>query len=228
MCTPVEVARRRELLLIDIRPLWERRSELGFLPASIALPLAGEPGEQLTQLEALGHTTGLVLSCASGRRSGQAWEALRGAASFPIHHLEGGQLAWEAAGLPVCRVARETADCPADVMAFRRHLIACFVAENTEVALDHRRAEVAPYQGLLACFQAAGVPWEQPTIEGLYRVLDRAGVATFQAGGDLRHIARNLSEMHALLGALERAAARPGDDASRPESTVPIPGPILR
>ncbi len=45
----------------------------------------------------------VVLYCRSGRRSGIAAERLSAATGKPAEHLEGGILAWEAAGLPVTK-----------------------------------------------------------------------------------------------------------------------------
>ncbi|WP_241385721.1 rhodanese-like domain-containing protein [Rhodococcus sp. CH91] len=47
----------------------------------------------------------VVLVCRSGQRAGQAEETLRAAGLFNVHILDGGMLAWEAAGLPVNRGA---------------------------------------------------------------------------------------------------------------------------
>lgn len=43
----------------------------------------------------------VVLYCRSGRRSAMAGEKLTAATGKPVEHLEGGILAWEAAGQPV-------------------------------------------------------------------------------------------------------------------------------
>jgi len=45
----------------------------------------------------------VVLYCRSGRRSAIAGERLASATGGPVEHLEGGILAWEAAGQPVDR-----------------------------------------------------------------------------------------------------------------------------
>jgi len=47
----------------------------------------------------------VVLVCRSGQRAGQAEETLRAAGLSNVHILDGGMLAWEAAGLPVNRGA---------------------------------------------------------------------------------------------------------------------------
>jgi rhodanese-related sulfurtransferase len=43
----------------------------------------------------------VVIYCRSGRRSGIAGEKLAAVTGQPVQHLEGGMLAWEAAGQPV-------------------------------------------------------------------------------------------------------------------------------
>ncbi len=43
----------------------------------------------------------VVLYCRSGRRSAVAGEKLAAATGAPVEHLEGGMLAWEAAGKPI-------------------------------------------------------------------------------------------------------------------------------
>jgi rhodanese-related sulfurtransferase len=202
---PTGVARRRDLLVIDIRPAVERHAALGFIPASLALPLTGVPAEEArTALADLGARAGggdVVLYCTSGRRSAEVCQAL----GMPrVANLAGGLLGWEAAGLPICRITTVPAGHPASVLEYRRHLVACFVGENTEVALD-QAANAEPWPLLQSCFDRAGVPFDAPTVEGLYRVLDWAGLSTFRAGGDLRRIAANLVEMHGMLRALELA-----------------------
>lgn len=206
MLSAVEAEGRRELLLIDIRPVAERRSELGFIPGSLSAPFPPQRDGLEAWLDAIGPSSGLVLCCTSGRRSAAAWDALAGRVEVPLFHLIGGQLSWEASGLPMCRVDEPESDPPSDLIALRRHLIACFIAENAEVALDHEDAQSDPYEMLQRCFQQERVPWEQPTVEGFFRVLDRAAAATRQAGGDTARIAANLGAMYALLGALERRA----------------------
>lgn len=199
MLAPAEVTRRRELILVDLRPHDERMA-LGFIPTSVSVPSSGDHGELLAWLDWWRPAAGVVLHCTSGRRSAAAWQALSGRASVPLHHLDGGLHAWEAAGLPVCRVRDATLVEPlTDALAFRRHLLACFVAETTEVSLDHDRAPGDPEATLRACFREAGVAWDAPTVEGLHRVLDLTALATYQAGGDLEHIAANLAAMLALL-----------------------------
>jgi rhodanese-related sulfurtransferase len=206
---PADVVRRRDLVLVDIRETVERRApETGFLPASLALPPASWSSTEgtLAMLGTLDDVRGIVVHCLSGRRSEEARAILSKRTPLPIFDLEGGVLAWEAEGLPVCRVLREPVDPPKSLIDYRRHLLACFVGANAELALD-RGMSPEPDRVLAECFRRARVPWEEPTIAGLYRVLDWSGVAMFRAGGRLRDIADNLVRMHAILRTIE------GEDA---------------
>ncbi|NUO51403.1 MAG: hypothetical protein HOV80_21320 [Polyangiaceae bacterium] len=201
---PADFATRRDLVLVDLRPTSER-AEVGFLPASLSLPRStwGDAEAPLAELAALDDVSAIALYCTSGRRSLDARAALEALSAIPVMNLEGGFLAWEAAGLPVCRVSKPPAEHPRSVLEYRRHLLACFVGANAELALD-QGARAEPYQMLLDCFERAGVPWEEPTIDGLYRVLDWASIATFRAGGNLADIAENVGGMVAMLRALEQ------------------------
>jgi rhodanese-related sulfurtransferase len=202
---PGDFATRRDLVLVDLRPTSERHSEVGFLPASLSLPRStwDDAEAPLAELAALDDVSAIALYCTSGRRSLEARAALEALSAIPVWNLEGGFLAWEAAGLPVCRVSKPPAEHPRTVLEYRRHLLACFVGANAELALD-KGARTEPYQLLLECFERAGVPWEEPTIDGLYRVLDWASIATFRAGGNLADIAENVGGMVTMLRALEQ------------------------
>ncbi len=201
---PTDFAARRDVVLVDLRPTSERRSEVGFLPASLSLPRATWDTAEATlaELAALDDVSAIALYCTSGRRSAEARAALEAESAIPVWSLEGGVLAWEAAGLPVCRVAPAPAQSPRTVMEYRRHLLACFVGANAELALD-TDARAEPYQMLLECFERARVSWDEPTVEGLYRVVDWAAIATFRAGGSLAGIAENVGSMVAMLGAID-------------------------
>src|SRR5512139_3272352 len=98
---PADFAKRRDLVLVDLRPAAERRSEVGFLPASLSLPHGtwddAEP--TLVELAALDGVSAIALYCTSGRRSREWRAALEERSAIPVWSLEGGVLAWEAAGL---------------------------------------------------------------------------------------------------------------------------------
>jgi rhodanese-related sulfurtransferase len=206
--TPHAVAMSRELLIVDIRPFAERLSELGFIPGSRSVPCETADDVRLA-LDAEGFTAaGIVLSCSSGRRSGQLLAQLEGSTGYQIHHLEGGLLGWRAEGFPVAigsieHVALEEDDARVeDLASFRRMLLACFVAEATELAFDKDLGPFAadPLASLMHCFERSGVPWDERQPRRLYRVVDRASSLFRELGGEPHRIAENVSRMYAILG----------------------------
>ncbi|GIX19436.1 rhodanese-like domain-containing protein [Erythrobacter cryptus] len=83
--------------LIDVRT--DEEVAQGTIPGAEHIPLERfDPG-------ALDLSDGraVVLYCRSGRRSQIAGEKLAAALGQPIEHLEGGILAWEAAGQPITK-----------------------------------------------------------------------------------------------------------------------------
>lgn len=207
---PADVVRSRDLVLVDIRTPEERRSSAGFIPASLALPASSwnSTDATLSMLGTLDDVRGLVVHCTSGRRSESAHEALSKQTALPVFNLEGGLLAWEAEGLPVCRVRQEAVEGLESILDYRRHLLSCVVGVNAELSLD-RGTSPEPCRVLTECFRRAHVSWDEPSIDGLYRVLDWCAVATFRAGGQLHSIKDNLVDMVGLLEALERRLTSP-------------------
>ncbi len=100
--SPIDLERDRSLVLVDIRPLEERVSELGFIPGSISLYLGDDLRAFAGKLSLLSSEGPVVLSCVSGRRSGDAIRALEPLLGTTMH-LEGGLLAWEGSLLPIER-----------------------------------------------------------------------------------------------------------------------------
>lgn len=85
-------------VLIDVREPDE--FEAVSAPGAILVPLSNIQREGLAAFNASGvdpHTEGLLIICRSGGRSGMVCEAL-GASAI---NVEGGMIAWQAAGLPV-------------------------------------------------------------------------------------------------------------------------------
>ncbi len=98
--TPEELAARLaegNVRLIDVRT--DEEVAEGVIPGAEHIPL--DRFDPAT----LGPDDGreVVLYCRSDRRSGVAGEKLAAATGEPATHLEGGILAWEAAGLPVTK-----------------------------------------------------------------------------------------------------------------------------
>ncbi len=87
--------------LIDIRPAHERFSGLGFIAGSRGLPPSDDLDLDAEAIDRLAGTKLPVLVCLSGHRSRGKVLALAQAIELPLGYLEGGLLAWEAAGLPL-------------------------------------------------------------------------------------------------------------------------------
>jgi len=87
--------------LIDIRPVQERFSGLGFIAGSLGLPPSDDLDLDAQAIDQLAGTKLPVLVCLSGHRSRGKVLALAQAIELPLGYLEGGLLAWEAAGLPL-------------------------------------------------------------------------------------------------------------------------------
>jgi rhodanese-related sulfurtransferase len=185
------LAAHPEITLIDLRPQEERMGELGFVPGSRTC----KDEEELLELAA---REPVVVMCLSGRRSTAQLARLkaRGAAA---RELDGGLLAWRAAGLPVCEPLI-VADAPTlgTLSDAPRKIASCFVAEQVELALD-RDEEIDALALLRAIFAEQGVSWEAPDKEGLYRVLDAAGAQSLRLGNTLDRVARNMSRYYAAV-----------------------------
>lgn len=196
--TPHELSRRPELAILDVRPCSERLEGVGFLPGSIAV--ANEARAIGAALDDLGGEHGAVLVCLSGNRCRDAFATIPGGVQSRLWVLEGGVLAWRAAGLPVCGVelaehshdpvleGRSLAELP-------RAMAACFVAEIVEVAGD----DVDPMEVLEQCFVRAGARFDAPRADDLIRVLDHAAAASRRIGTEPARVAANVDRFLAVL-----------------------------
>lgn len=84
-------------VLVDVRELDEFNAVSA--PGAILVPLSQIQREGLSAFNASGidpHTEGLLIICRSGGRSGMVCEAL----GESVINVEGGMIAWQAAGLP--------------------------------------------------------------------------------------------------------------------------------
>ncbi|MFO6446198.1 rhodanese-like domain-containing protein [Erythrobacter sp. NE805] len=98
--SPEELAARVKagnIRLIDVRT--EAEVAEGTIPGAEHIPLDRFDPARLD----LSDGREVVLYCRSGRRSGIAAERLASVTGAPVEHLEGGILAWEAAGMPVAK-----------------------------------------------------------------------------------------------------------------------------
>ncbi len=86
---------RDDVLLIDVREQWEYDEK--HIPNITLIPLGDIPA-RMSELPA---DKEIIITCRSGNRSGQATEFLRQQGFENVHNMEGGIVAWEAAGNPV-------------------------------------------------------------------------------------------------------------------------------
>ncbi|MBU7580725.1 MAG: rhodanese-like domain-containing protein [Porphyrobacter sp.] len=98
MLSPAELAARIKagnVRLIDVRT--DAEVAEGTIPGAEHIPLDRFDPATLD----LSDGREVVLYCRSGRRSAMAGDKLAALTGGPVEHLEGGMLAWEAAGQPV-------------------------------------------------------------------------------------------------------------------------------
>ncbi len=183
--SPIDLERDRSLVLVDIRPLEERVSELGFIPGSISLYLGDDLRAFAGKLSLLSSEGPVVLSCVSGRRSGDAIRALEPLLGTTMH-LEGGLLAWGATGFPMCYP--EPHGPPVHDLA--KELRSAFLAELVELALD--RDDLDPMAAYERIHAATGVrPGEvtaRTPLTTRRTLVDRAAATLRALGGDSERI----------------------------------------
>ncbi len=86
--------------LIDVREPIEHAEE--HIDGSKLIPL-GQLGRRASEID---HNQPIVITCRSGKRGAEALKKLQAMGFTDARNLEGGILAWKAAGLPVGRSAR--------------------------------------------------------------------------------------------------------------------------
>ena len=127
----------------------------------------------------------VVLSCVSGRRSGDAIRALEPLLGTTMH-LEGGLLAWGATGFPMCYP--EPHGPPVHDLA--QELRSAFLAELVELALD--RDDLDPMAAYERIHAATGVrPGEvtaRTPLTTRRTLVDRAAATLRALGGDSERI----------------------------------------
>lgn len=86
---------QENVLVLDVREKWEY--DEGHIPGVTLIPM----GEVSSRLDEIPTDKEVIVTCRSGNRSGQITDYLRQQGFDNVHNMEGGILAWEAAGLPV-------------------------------------------------------------------------------------------------------------------------------
>jgi rhodanese-related sulfurtransferase len=84
-----------EVVVIDVREQWEY--DAGHIPGVTLIPMNDVPA----RLSEIPTDKTVIVTCRSGNRSGQVTNFLRDQGYDNVHNMEGGILAWEAAGYSV-------------------------------------------------------------------------------------------------------------------------------
>ena len=93
--TVAQVKERDDVFVIDVREQWEYDEK--HIPGVTLIPLGTVP-DRLSEIPT---DKTVILTCRSGNRSGQAADFLRQQGFTNVHNMEGGIIAWEAAGFEV-------------------------------------------------------------------------------------------------------------------------------
>jgi rhodanese-related sulfurtransferase len=86
---------RDDVVLIDVREQWEY--DESHIPGITLIPMS----ELQSRLDEIPTDKEVILTCRSGNRSGQVHDFLEQQGFENVHNMEGGILAWEAAGYGV-------------------------------------------------------------------------------------------------------------------------------
>ena len=95
VATVASVKDRDDVVVLDVREQWEY--DEGHIPGVTLIPM----GEVANRLSEIPTDTSVIVTCRSGNRSGQITDFLRQQGFDNVHNMDGGILAWEAAGYEV-------------------------------------------------------------------------------------------------------------------------------
>lgn len=95
--TVAEVKDRDDVVVLDVREQWEY--DEGHIPGVNLIPMNEVPN----RLDEIPTDQTVIVTCRSGNRSGQVADFLRQQGYDNVHNMDGGILAWEAAGYDVER-----------------------------------------------------------------------------------------------------------------------------
>lgn len=93
--TVAEIKEREDVVVLDVREQWEY--DEAHIPGVVHIPMNDVPA----RLSEIPTDQTVIVSCRSGNRSGQVTNFLRDQGFENVHNMDGGILAWQAAGLPV-------------------------------------------------------------------------------------------------------------------------------
>ena len=93
--TAAQYQNRDDVLLIDVREQYEY--DESHIPGITLIPMSELEG----RLSEIPTDKEVIVTCRSGNRSSQVTSYLQGLGYDNVHNMEGGILAWQAAGLPV-------------------------------------------------------------------------------------------------------------------------------
>ena len=202
--SPQEVARWRDLRVVDVRELDERRGVPGFIPGSRMMPSSILMDHPETLLRWYQPHMPLVLVCMSGRRSERLLRRVRGIGFIQVHNMAGGVLAWGAAGLPLAGSALPlpNTERTVNIDSLVRDISSCFVAEVVEhdLAADTFEMDFNPRQMVRDLFEAEFRAAGARNVWAARSALDALGEQARLRGHELEHIAENLD---ATLQALD-------------------------
>ena len=93
--TVASIKDRNDVIVLDVREQWEY--DEGHIPGVTLIPM-GEVPDRLAEIPT---DKEVIVTCRSGNRSGQITDYLRQQGFDNVHNMDGGILAWEAAGYEV-------------------------------------------------------------------------------------------------------------------------------
>ncbi|MCA9919841.1 MAG: rhodanese-like domain-containing protein [Anaerolineales bacterium] len=93
--TVATIKERSDVVVLDVREQWEY--DEGHIPGVTLIPM----GEVSSRLSEIPTDKEVIVTCRSGNRSGQVTDFLREQGFDNVHNMEGGIVAWEAAGYDV-------------------------------------------------------------------------------------------------------------------------------
>lgn len=215
--TPLVLASSREIAIVDIRGA-EERQLMGFIPG--ALPISPQILQTQPQqsLAVLPPQTPVAISCLRGHRSAPIaeWLAAQGIME-PVYTLEGGVLAWQSAGLPLCNVSSTQPDPVTDISGLIQLIRSCFVAESVEAMLSNP-AQASTNDGFnprkeVERILAEALEQHPDQTVALSRVIERLAVMARRHGHPLEHIVANVDRLNATI---QNIADQNITDATKP------------